>query len=80
MAFIIYLQEIKLKCDLNRMKRSAGSGQSLTKTEEKKARLEAGLQINVNQDFTSLQIENILKEVSLPSSLAQQVHNLQRLI
>jgi len=55
------------------MKRSAGSRQSLTKTEEKKARLEAGLQININQDFTSLQIENILKEVSLPSSLAQQL-------
>ena len=62
------------------MKRSAGSRQSLTKTEEKKARLEAGLQININQDFTSLQIENILKEVSLPSSLAQQVHSLPTLL
>ena len=62
------------------MKRSAGSRQSLTKTEEKKARLEAGLQININQDFTSLQIENILKEVSLPSSLAQQVYSLPTLL
>jgi len=53
------------------MKRLAGA--SLTKTEEKKARLEAGLHLNVNQDFTSLQIDNILKEVSVPSSIAQQL-------
>ena len=44
-----------------------------TKSAEKKARLEAEFVQNFNHDFTELQIENILKEVSAPDALVPQV-------
>jgi len=44
-----------------------------TKSAEKKARLEAEFVQNFNHDFTELQIENILKEVSAPDALVPQL-------
>ena len=53
------------------MKREATVFQ--TKTAEKKARLEAEFVQNFKPDFTELQVENILKEISAPEALVQQV-------
>ena len=54
------------------MKREAVT--SLTSSEDKKARFEAGLDLDLSRDLSDLQVENILKEVSAPESVQIQVN------
>jgi len=57
------------------MKREAGVGVATlhSKTEEKKARFDAGLDFDEIKDITDLQVENILKEVSAPVSILEKL-------
>jgi len=53
------------------MKREAGFPQ--TASEDKRARFQAGLDLNQRRDITDLQVENIIKEVSAPASIQKQL-------
>ncbi len=56
------------------MKREAGT--PLTSSEDKKARFEAGLDLDLSRDLSDLQVENILKEVTAPGPVQTQVRYL----
>jgi len=56
------------------MKREAGA--FLARTDDKKARWEAGLDLDLSRDITDLQVENILKEVSAPPAVKAQITEL----
>jgi len=55
------------------MKRQATG--TLTSKEDKKARYEAGLDLDLSRDLSDLQIESILKEVNAPSTIQSQISN-----
>ena len=53
------------------MKREAAA--PLSSLEDKKARWEAGLDLETARDIDDLQVENILKEVTAPAPVQTQV-------